>query len=72
MLNHEKNEKNNQKEIRVLDSLLDLYEQNEINFPAGTKEWKKFEKINNEIALKCFLLIKQQRRNKTGVHLKIS
>ena len=43
--------KKTQKEYQKLKHYIDKYNWKEIDFPSGPKEWIKFEKNNNTIAL---------------------
>ena len=49
-LNHQ-NIKNHPERIRNIAPFVDQYNWQDINFPAGIKDWKKFEKNNETIAL---------------------
>ena len=49
-MNHQKIE-NHPERISNIKPFIDQYNWKDIDFPAGIKEWKKFEQNNEEIAL---------------------
>ena len=52
-MNHQKIE-NHPERISNIKPFIDHYNWKGIDFPAGIKEWKKFEQNNKEIALNVF------------------
>ena len=49
-MNHQKNE-NHPERISNIKPFIDQYNWKGIDFPAGIKDWKKYEQNNKEIAL---------------------
>ena len=52
-LNHDKIGKNSEK-ITQIKSFINKYKQEAINFLSEKDDWKRFEKNNVTLALKCF------------------
>ena len=62
-LNYQTIEKDPQR-ISKLKPYINKYNWEEINFPAGSKEWQKFEQDNNTIALNVLHVTTQHKKNK--------
>ena len=61
------------KEARKKKSKLKLYinkyNWEGIDFPAGQKEWKKFERNNETIALNVLFIPQNTKKKKQGLHI---
>ena len=55
---------NNPQRISKLKPYINKYNWEGINFPAGSKEWQKFEKNNETIALNILYLKKDAKKKK--------
>ena len=56
--------------ISKLKPCINKYNWEEINFPAGSKEWQKFEQDNNTIALNVLHVTTQHKKNKFCIQIK--
>ena len=56
--------------ISKLKPCINKYNWEEINFPAGSKEWQKFEQDNNTIALNVLHVTTQHKKNKCCIQIK--
>ena len=60
-LNYQAIEKDPQRTSK-LKPYIDKYNREEINFPVGSKEWQKFERNNDTIALNVLCVEKIQKK----------
>ena len=68
-LNYQIIESNSQR-ISKLKPYINKHNWEGIHFPAGSKEWQKFELNNNKIALNILCLKRNAKRNKYCIQIK--
>ena len=59
-----------QEEYQILKPFIDQYKWEGIDFPAGIKDWKKFEKNDKTIALNI-LFVPHNEKKKSYIQIKI-
>ena len=69
-LNHQ-NIDNHPERISKFKPFIDQYNWDGIDFPAGIKNWKKFERNNKTIALNILNITPQNQKNKSRIQIKI-
>ena len=69
-LNHQ-NIENHPERISKIKPFIDQYNWDGIDFPAGVKDWKNFERNNKIIALNILNITPQYQKNKSRMQIKI-
>ena len=69
-LNHQSIESHPER-ISNIKPFIDQYNWEGIEFPAGIKDWKKFEQNNKTIALNILFVPHSEKNNKPRVQIKI-
>ena len=69
-LNHQ-NIENHPERISNIKPFINQYNWEGIDFPAGIKDWKKFERNNKTIALNILNITPQNQKNKSRIQIKI-
>ena len=69
-LNHQ-NIENHPERISKIKPFIDQYNWDDIDFPAGVKDWKNFERNNKIIALNILNITPQYQKNKSRMQIKI-
>ena len=59
----------NPQRISKIKHFIDQYNWKEIDFPSHSKNWKKFERNNNTIALNILFVAHNTEKNKTCIQI---